>query len=60
MNTALKIWGRKSGLENGIDRQSPIFSLVTRNTFPGGIPRREPPNCEAPWEPTIDVLYGEI
>ena len=41
-----------------IYRQSPIFSLVTKayfSLYPSGIPRRHPPSCEDPREPTIYI-----
>ena len=38
------------------NRMTPLhntYSLLA--LYPGGIPRREPPSCEAPREPTIYV-----
>ena len=38
--------------KNSIESQS--YSLIA--IYPSGIPRRDPPSCEAPREPTMYVL----
>ena len=39
-------------------RYAPLHTMTSK--YPSGIPKRDPPSCEAPREPTIYVLKPKI
>ena len=49
--TSYFLWGTSTGKWNGLRRR--FNSLLA--LYPGGVPKRYPPSCEAPREPTMYV-----